>query len=60
MTQKTKLREDLNADALFHQVCSGFEKIPDNRSKDSTISLPGTLMSAFAMLIMLAFLMDQV
>ena len=49
MTQKIKLRNDLNADALFSQIHSGFEKIPDYRSKNSTISLSDALMSAFAM-----------
>jgi len=49
MTQKIKLRNDLNADALFSQVRSGFEKIPDHRSKNITISLPDALMSGFAM-----------
>jgi hypothetical protein len=49
MTKKIKLRNDLNADALFSQVRSGFEKIPDHRAKNSTISLPDALMSAFAM-----------
>jgi len=49
MTPKIKLRNDLNADALFSQVHSGFEKIPDHRSKNSTISLPDALMSGFAM-----------
>jgi len=37
MTQKIKLRNDLNADALFSQVRPGFEKIPDHRSKNSMI-----------------------
>jgi len=49
MTQKIKLRNDLNADALFSQVRSGFEKIPDHRSKNSTISLSDALISGFAM-----------
>lgn len=49
MNQKIKLRNDLNADALFSQVRSGFEKIPEHRSKNSTISLPDALMSGFAM-----------
>jgi hypothetical protein len=49
MTQKIKLRNDLNADALFTQVHLGFEKIQDHRSKNSTISLPDALMSGFAM-----------
>ena len=60
MTQKIKRRNDLNADALFSQVHSGFEKIPDYRSKNSTISLSDALMLAFAILMMLAFLVDQV
>ena len=49
MTQKIKLRNDLNADALFSQVHSGFEKIPDNRTKNCMISLSDALMSGFAM-----------
>lgn len=49
MKKKIKVRNDLNADALFSQVRSGFEKIPDHRSKNSTISLPDALMSGFAM-----------
>ncbi|HJH32795.1 MAG TPA: transposase [Methanosarcinaceae archaeon] len=49
MPQKIKLRKGLNADAIFSQVRSGFEKITDNRSKNITISLPDALMSAFAM-----------
>jgi hypothetical protein len=49
MTQKIKLRNDLNADALFSRVRSGFEKIPDHRSKNITISLADALMSGFAM-----------
>ena len=38
----------MNADALFSQVRSGFEKIPDHRSKNTKISLPDALMSGFA------------
>jgi hypothetical protein len=49
MTQKIKLRNDLNADALFSQVRSGFEKIPDHRSNNIKISLSDALMSGFAM-----------
>ncbi|HUV83220.1 MAG TPA: hypothetical protein VMW53_09130 [archaeon] len=49
MNKKLKLRNDLNADALFSQVRSGFEEIPDHRSKNSMISLPDALMSGFAM-----------
>ena len=39
----------MNADALFRQIRSDFEKIPDHRSKTPTISLPDALMSGFAM-----------
>ena len=48
MSQK-KLRKDLNADALFSLVYSGFEKIPDHRSNNIKISLSDALMSGFAM-----------
>jgi len=44
-----KLRKDLNADALFSLVRSGFEKIKDHRSNNTKISLPDALMSGFAM-----------
>jgi len=47
--EKKKVRNDLNADTLFSQVRSGFEKIPDHRSKNTKISLPDALMSGFAM-----------
>ncbi|HUW67536.1 MAG TPA: transposase, partial [Candidatus Nanoarchaeia archaeon] len=49
MKKKIKVRNDLNADTLFSQVRSGFEKIPDHRSKNTTISLHDALMSGFAM-----------
>ena len=44
-----KLRKNLNADALFSLVRSGFEKIKDHRSNNTKISLPDALMSGFAM-----------
>jgi hypothetical protein len=34
---ETKLREHLNADALFSLVHSGFERIKDHRSKNIKI-----------------------
>ncbi|MDI6795201.1 MAG: hypothetical protein QME81_20445, partial [bacterium] len=46
---KVKLRKQLNADALFEVVRSGFEKIEDHRSTDVKISLADALMSGFAM-----------
>ena len=49
MIQKIKLRNGLNADVLFSQIRSEFEKIPDHRSKNRKISLPDALMSGFAM-----------
>jgi len=47
--RKVKLRKDLNADALFSSVRSGFEVILDTRSDDVEIPLADALMSAFAM-----------
>jgi len=47
--QKIKLREHLNADALFSNIQRGFEKIPDFRSGNVDISISDALMSAFAM-----------
>jgi len=49
MREKIKLRKNLNADALFSVVHSGFEKIKDHRSNNTKISLPDALMSGFAM-----------
>ena len=49
MSKKIKLRNNLNADALFSLVHSGFEKIPDHRSNNIKISLADALMSGFAM-----------
>ncbi|MEA2078380.1 MAG: transposase [Pseudomonadota bacterium] len=49
MNQKIKLRKNLNADALFSLVRSGFEKIKDHRSNNTKISLSDALMSGFAM-----------
>jgi hypothetical protein len=49
MRQKIKLRKNLNADALFSLVRSGFEKIKDHRSNNIKISLQDALMSGFAM-----------
>ena len=47
--RKVKLRKDLNADALFSSVRSGFEVILDHRSGDVKIPLVDALMSGFAM-----------
>ena len=49
MREKIKLRKNLNADALFSLVRSGFEKIKDHRSNNTKISLADALMSGFAM-----------
>jgi len=49
MRKKITLRKNLNADALFSLVRSGFEKIKDHRSNNTKISLPDALMSGFAM-----------
>ena len=48
MNQKIKLRKNLNADALFSLVHSGFKKIKDHRSNNIKISLSDALMSGFA------------
>lgn len=45
----TTARKDLSADALFKRVHAGFDKVPDHRSKDASISIGDALMSAFAM-----------
>jgi hypothetical protein len=42
-------RKDLSADALFKRLHDGFDKVPDHRSKDTSISIGDALMSAFAM-----------
>ena len=47
--EKIRLRKDLNADALFATMRSGFEKIKDHRPCQVQHTLPDTLMSAFAM-----------
>ena len=44
-----KARKDLSADALFQRLHAGFDKVPDQRSKDAAISMGDALMSAFAM-----------
>lgn len=44
-----KARKDLSADALFKRLHAGFDKVPDSRSKDASISMGDALMSAFAM-----------
>ena len=46
---KIKLRKHLNADALFMDIRREFEKIPEFRTGDIEISMPDSLMSAFAM-----------
>ena len=42
-------RKPLSADARFHRVRSGFADLPAPRGAGVDISLPDTLMSAFAM-----------
>jgi Transposase DDE domain len=44
-----KARKDLSADALFRLVRCRFDKLPDTRPSEVTISLGDALMSAFAM-----------
>ena len=46
---ETKLREHLNADALFSLVHSGFERIKDPRSKN--IKIPKQFMPSYSHLI---------
>jgi len=48
-SKQIELRKHLNADALFHGLRAGFEKIKDHRNKNVVIPLPDVLMSAFAM-----------
>ena len=48
-SKQIELRKHLNADAIFHGLHTGFEKIKDHRSKNAVIPLPDVLMSAFAM-----------
>ena len=45
---KIKLRQHLNADALFSTLRKGFDKIDDHRKGKVEISLPDALMSGFA------------
>lgn len=47
--EKIRLRKDLNADALFATMRSGFKKIKDHRPGQVKHTLADTLMSAFAM-----------
>ena len=49
MSQNIKLRNNLNADALFSLIHSDFEEIKDHRSNNTKISLADALMSGFAM-----------
>jgi hypothetical protein len=44
-----KARKDLSADALFHRLRLGFDRMPDSRTGESTIPLGDALMSGFAM-----------
>jgi len=44
-----RVRKHLSADALYALLRSGFEEIPDHRARQTPISLPDALMSAFAM-----------
>ncbi len=46
---KIKVRKHLSADAMFDTLRHSFAKIPEHRPGDIKISLPDTLMSAFAM-----------
>ncbi len=46
---ETKLREHLNADALFSLVHSGFERIKDHRSKN--IKMPKQFIPSYIHLI---------
>ena len=46
--KKIKLRKELNADALFRSLRSGFEGIHDHRNGNATIPLADALMSGFA------------
>ena len=48
-TQKIKLRRQLNADALFGTMRTGFNKIKDHRKGNIEIELADALMSGFAM-----------
>ncbi len=47
--KRIELRKHLNADALIHDLRTGFDKIKDHRNKNVVISLSDALMSAFAM-----------
>ena len=47
--EKIRLRKDLNADALFATMRSGFEKIKDHRPGQVQHTWTDTLMLAFAM-----------
>lgn len=44
-----RVRKHLSADALYALLRSGFEKIPDHRAREGTVSLADALMSGFAM-----------
>ena len=46
--QKIRLRKQLNVDALFGSIRQEFDKIPEFRTGNIDISIPDTLMSAFA------------
>ncbi|MES0447493.1 MAG: hypothetical protein ABUJ92_13195 [Desulfobacterales bacterium] len=46
--KKIKLRKELNADALFRSLRSGFADIRDHRNGNATIPLTDALMSGFA------------
>jgi hypothetical protein len=46
---KIIVRKHLNADTLLKRIRSAFEKIPDHRPGDVTISLPDALMSGVAL-----------
>jgi len=42
-------RKDLSADSLFQRLRSGFDRMPDPRTGESTVPLGDALMSGFAM-----------
>ena len=45
---KRTVRKHLNADTLFERVREDFQKVPDTRADNATISLDDALMSALA------------
>ena len=49
---KKTVRKHVNADAMIKLAKKDFEKIPDHRSKNASISLEDTLMSRLAMFLL--------